>query len=470
MPPPPESDTCCCGCRRAACMVGVAHGCMAFVVLAFSFWNVLGAWVAKDFCTSGEEIDCPVVVAFYREVGATPVLLIGCAISRGFRRMANCFDVAMLLGAGFCLYGIQLLCILGLAWTNADVVAFYQPAVPVTVVVVAFLIRQETYFCTYRSALRVLGILITVGGIVLLVVDSESKCTDATDTAGAALCAAVKANTTGLCATNMTLPGSADSSVNTSLECCRTCESRSQGATFVGGNVLLALLVLSSALYTIFQKKLMDSPGDVSVVVAVVAAPPGDVGVAASSSCSPSSQTTTSPQIPPRAFRYQAITVLAYCYSVAALCMASTAAVLRPPAHLWAVPGSVVGAVVYAVLVCSVLSYVLMTFSLRYITSTVQSLYGALQPPITALMAWLWTGESVSLYMAIGGLMGMTGLVLTSVFNEDSVHAAHAVAAADAKKKQKAGGGAFGGGGPLVDPLLDEEDRSDTAKARSEHP
>ena len=387
-------------CSRAT-RLAVAHLAMSFTVLAFSFWNVIGSVVLDAYCRGpGDDVNCPVVFACYREVGAAPVLLVICALSRGFVRPASCRDCAVLVGAGMSLFAIQLLSILGIAWTNADVAAFYGPASPVTVVVLAFLFRLERYRWSVASVLKIVGVLVSVSGIVLIVLDGEQKCRDLNSTA----CALVQANLT-LCNSTITIArggagggGGVDSVlVNASTECCRTCESASsRSELFAAGNVVLGVYILCCSMYTIFQKMLIDpnarggasggsgkgsitdggggggggdSGGGTDMVAVVgdagsavddasataadkkslgdnnIRADGGSYGSATAAAASATTTTTTTtaptPSPSPAASQssYRTITIITYAYSIAAVCMATLTGILRPPAHLFAISG-----------------------------------------------------------------------------------------------------------------------------------
>ena len=342
--------------------VAVAHMAMSFVVVAFSVWNVLGSVIIDKYCAApGDDINCPVVFACYREVGAAPVLLIVCAFSRGFVRLASRRDLAMIVGAGVSRFGIQLLGILGIAWTNADVAAFYQPANPVTVVLLALIFRMEAYHCSLASALKVIGVLVTVGGIVLIVLDGEEKCKDL----NATVCVPVRANLT-LCNGTLEVDGprgagdgsAAAALVNASTECCRTCESASDSDLFAVGNVVLACSILCSSLYTIFQKQLIDPSarssssgggGDASGGgnLAPVVGGDGDDGERDNDD---KTMSTTTAVVGPRQQQaapvaYRTITIITYAYCIAAVCMATLTGILRPPAHLFAIAGAEAAAV-----------------------------------------------------------------------------------------------------------------------------
>jgi hypothetical protein len=357
---------------------------MSVTVLTFSFWNVIGSVVLDAYCRGpGDNVNCPVVFACYREVGAAPVLLVICAISRGFVRPASCRDCAVLVGAGMSLFAIQLLSILGIAWTNADVAAFYGPASPVTVVVLAFLFRLERYRWSVASVLKIVGVLVSVSGIVLIVLDGEQKCRDLNSTA----CAPVQANLT-LCNGTIAIArdggggGGASVVVNASTECCRTCESASsRSELFAAGNVILGVYILCCSMYTIFQKMLIDpsarsnaagasgsggnnsnggggggggggdgcgGSGGGTNMVAVVGdadgAANGENAAGNKMSSGENVRVTTSPSSAP-ASAYRTITIITYAYSIAAVCMATLTGILRPPAHLFAISGTEAAAV-----------------------------------------------------------------------------------------------------------------------------
>lgn len=312
----------------------LAHAAMLFVTVAFSFWNVIGNVVTTTYCPDNDSINCPLVFAFYREVGAAPVLLVVCAASRAFVRLESRRDVIYIVGAGASLFGIQLFYILGLAWTNADVAAFYGPGSIAVVVFLALVLGMESYHCDFASVLKIAGVLLTLGGIGLIILDGEEKCVDAVN---ATACNAVRSNQT-LCNGTIAVPGKG--LVNASSECCRSCETASQSAYFVLGNVFLAANVTCCALFTIFQKLLMDPPtrGVCARHNSHAQAPKSHDGGVDGEHAGTNGK--------PRNIR-KFITVITYAYCIAACCMVILTAIIRPPGELFLVQGGEAAGIVY---------------------------------------------------------------------------------------------------------------------------
>ena len=425
-------------CARDKCSktqrLAIAHGMMVFVVTAFSVWNVLGSVITNSYCRVGDDIACPVVFAFYREVGAAPIHLVICAISKGFVRVSNCRDFGLLFGAGLALFGIQLLSILGVAWTNADIVSFYQPANPIMVVLLALVLGLERYQCTLASVLKVFGVLTVLGGIALIVFDGEQHCMDAVNRT---VCDPLRSNKTMCNGTIQVWLAGVRTDVNATVECCRSCESSTQSTNFIIGNIFVAGGVLCCSLFTVFQK-LLTSP-------TVQRCPSGCCKAKVGLRSDSGSQLGHTHCRERTAFR--AVTIITYAYVIAATCMAGFTAAIRPPAHLFAIGPLEIGGVLYSVIVCSVIAYLLLCYALVDISASVSSLYGATQPPITAVIAWCWQKQSIGPLMIAGGLMGIVGLVLTSVCSDEARGAAP-------KFSETAGNH------PLVDPLLSRDDQA----------
>ena len=256
---------------------------MIFVIFIFSFWNVLGSVITTKYCAPGDAINCPLVFAFYREVLAAPILLAVCACSRGFVPIQSICDWVLLVSAGVSLTGIQVFFILGLAWTSADVTAFYNPASPVLVVILALCFGMERYQCTVASILKLTGVAVAVTGIALIILDGEQNCQDA---ANLTICEPVRANVTmcngtivvwdaAAAATTVATAATAAAArgdvadeppsplvVNASTECCRTCESHTDSTHFVLGNLFVAANILSASFFTVCLLYTSPSPRD----------------------------------------------------------------------------------------------------------------------------------------------------------------------------------------------------------------
>ena len=145
------------------------HLAMFIVALLFSVWNVLGEHLTRH--CAGTAIACPLVLAFYREVAATPVLLAAAAATVGLAaprdgaadgREAR-VDAALWACVGGSLWGTQLLFLAGLAMTSADVAAIYMPLSPVLTTAFAALAGVERFDRRRRSdALKLGGVALGV--------------------------------------------------------------------------------------------------------------------------------------------------------------------------------------------------------------------------------------------------------------------------------------------------------------------
>lgn len=155
-----------------------AHFAMMFVMSTFSLWNVLGEAVLS----SGTD---PIVFALFREAGTALVLCVACLLQLAWNgrvpirpgaRQALLFVVCGMGGV----YALQCFFILGLAETDANTGALFQPLTPVLVLFFAALLGLEPLsLCASRhgpdqqllrrSWQKVGGVLLASGGCVLVV-------------------------------------------------------------------------------------------------------------------------------------------------------------------------------------------------------------------------------------------------------------------------------------------------------------
>ena len=150
----------------------LAHLAMLFVTCTFSLWNVLGELVLK------RGID-PIVLATYRELGTAMLLAIGSvALHRGSSpKRPNLRQSALLVACGVGgVYGLQLFYVLGLARTDADTAALFQPLVPVLVLLLSALLGIERLrLCPWgeavvrRSWQKLVGVVLACGGCLIVV-------------------------------------------------------------------------------------------------------------------------------------------------------------------------------------------------------------------------------------------------------------------------------------------------------------
>ena len=164
----------------------LAHCAMTFVSLGFSIWNVL----AQSVTDGGAD---PLIFAFVREVGAAPLLLIASSAFVGLPRPRSRRDALNILLVGATgPWGVQLFYILGIANAGAEKTAIFQLLTPVLTVLFAAALGMEKYtlcppgahpqvgsksdskrHAVYsdfrRSWVKVIGILLGVGGLLPLV-------------------------------------------------------------------------------------------------------------------------------------------------------------------------------------------------------------------------------------------------------------------------------------------------------------
>ena len=108
-----------------------------------------------------------------------------------------------------------------------------------------------------------------------------------------------------------------------------------------------------------------------------------------------------------------AITTSQYC--VGAMCMLVVSSTTWSDPEAWHFKDSEWWAIIYAAVACSGIAYLMMTWANQHIDATLVSLYGVLQPITTALLAFLFLGESLFWQDAIGAILIITGLITTSL-------------------------------------------------------
>lgn len=291
---------------------------MLLVSAIFSLWNVLGARLTRR-CDG--DYRCPLMLAAYREIGATPLMLVCCAAVCGLKPAGN--DRARWFCAGACLWGTQLFFLLGLSLTNADVAALYTPLSQVATTALAFLAGVETY-------------------------RGKPWSTNARKLAGVGV---------GLCGGLLIASPHLASAV------------RGSGGRALG-HVALAVGTLASGAYTVAQPALLE--------------------------------------------RNPPLRVAALSYAIAAALMLVTAGAARAP--LLALDATDALIVAYAAVAACLVAYSLMAYALTAITPSEVALYGALQPPLTAIFAFIATGEGLPRARDVaGGLLAVAGLVLVAL-------------------------------------------------------
>ena len=72
----------------------------------------------------------------------------------------------------------------------------------------------------------------------------------------------------------------------------------------------------------------------------------------------------------------------------------------------------------YATIIASIQNYALRTWAMQYMKSTTVSMYFCLDPPATALLAFLYLGEEIHLNQIIGAILILSGMYMTIHFGE----------------------------------------------------
>eukprot|EP00966_Prymnesium_polylepis_P277027 6400318-Prymnesium_polylepis.1 len=91
---------------------------------------------------------------------------------------------------------------------------------------------------------------------------------------------------------------------------------------------------------------------------------------------------------------YEPSIVIAVAYAIGAACMVVTALAWKAAdAAAWRVSTAEAAVCLYLVAVCGVGNYTLMTWANQHLDATIVAIYGVLQPPVTALIAFVLLGE-----------------------------------------------------------------------------
>lgn len=298
------------------------HLAMLTVSTIFSVWNVLAERLMGR-CGGG--FRCPMMLAAYREIGATPIMLVACGAAHGLRPRLSPHrpDTACWFLAGACLWATQLFYILGVNLTSADVAALYQPLSQVATTALAFVFGVESY--RGRSRRRNAAKL---GGVAL-----------------------------GFCG------GAAIAAPHLRV--------LAQGHVEGGALGHLALLVgtLAAGAYNVAQPPLLE--------------------------------------------RNPPLRVAALAYTIAAALMLVTAGAAQAPLVSLDTDEAVI--VAYAAFAACFVAYSLLAYALFLISPSEVALYGALQAPLTATLAYAATREVVpSIRDVFGGGLAVVGLALVA--------------------------------------------------------
>jgi drug/metabolite transporter (DMT)-like permease len=147
---------------------------------------------------------------------------------------------------------------------------------------------------------------------------------------------------------------------------------------------------------------------------------------------------------------YEPSIVIAVAYAIGAACMVVTALAWKAAdAAAWRVSTAEAAVCLYLVAVCGVGNYTLMTWANQHLDATIVAIYGVLQPPVTALIAFVLLGEQVAPLSALGGVAVIAGMCGVCTAEQCHGTAAPAIAtnAAEAAEECVAVLGCAGGRG-----------------------
>lgn len=299
----------------------LAHLALAIAQVFFGCLNVV-LKVALNADAS------PFIFGLYRDCLALPLFLTLATLRKEWRPCSSIRDGIQFALAGLVgIYGNQLLCILGIKMTNADLAGFYQPLAPIFTTVLAV--------CPFRyekaNLRKAVGVAVGVGGVALLVIPS--------------------AHAVGT--------GSSDYS-------------------FIVGNLFLVGNSLSASLYFLLLKPLYG--------------------------------------------RYPCHMISAIVYGVSTIALLLTCSVFIGRS-VWSLAGlTEVWALLYAGLLCSFLSYLLMTWGNEFVDASMSCCYVLLQPVASCILAYFALGEPVSWLDSFGSLFSLVGLALVGTESTPQVH------------------------------------------------
>jgi len=145
---------------------------MVVVQMGFGAYGVIVTKFAKD-----NKAD-PLVFCLLRDGFCFPVLFLAGYIAEKRILIPNWRELVLLAALGVIgMFGNQILYILGIYFTSADVASMFQPIAPVwtCVLVVIFRIEPMPNIKTLRGVAKVIGVLCAVAGAIITTIGKQSK-------------------------------------------------------------------------------------------------------------------------------------------------------------------------------------------------------------------------------------------------------------------------------------------------------
>ncbi|QSQ23590.1 EamA family transporter [Pyxidicoccus parkwayensis] len=107
------------------------------------------------------------------------------------------------------------------------------------------------------------------------------------------------------------------------------------------------------------------------------------------------------------------IRATAWSMTAATLMMLLMAPFMARPAEVLAASAVAKGSIVYLGLLTSVVAYLIWYYALSKVPASKVAIFSNLQPPATAIAAWLLLGEALHWELAVGGVLVLAGVRLT---------------------------------------------------------
>lgn len=118
-------------------------------------------------------------------------------------------------------------------------------------------------------------------------------------------------------------------------------------------------------------------------------------------------------ELKPLASRFGPIRVTAWTMGAAALLSLPALPFVLQPVQVFQGSAALLGSIVYLGLLTSVVAYFLWSYALSHAPASKVAVFANLQPPATAIAAWLLLDEPITLSLVIGGVMVMLGVRIT---------------------------------------------------------
>jgi len=122
---------------------------------------------------------------------------------------------------------------------------------------------------------------------------------------------------------------------------------------------------------------------------------------------------------------YPPISLTGWIYTIGSVFMGLTLLIyylVWNPPNLWVIHSNIWGPLAYSVILATILAYFLISWANKHMPSSVVSSFWTLQPLSSALLSWIFIGETINLREVIGAILILSGLgaVLYQKWKEES--------------------------------------------------